>query len=87
MLASGSAQSALIVSNLAALQALLGSIAPEGSDDNSKLTPEQLKKLSKKLDEILGEDKGEGVVNQNEKGEVCLLLFTSKSTHHTRLRF
>lgn len=45
---------------------------PEGSNDNPKLTPEQLKKLSAKLDEILGEEKGEGSVNQNEKGEVCV---------------
>lgn len=58
-----------------ALHALLHSLAPGSSSDTSggKLSAEQVRKLSDKLGEILGDkaEAGDGA-KRNEKGEVCL---------------
>ena len=55
-----------------ALQALISSLAPDGSTDK-KLSDEQVEALSDRLNQFLG-DGGEGPeVRRNEKGEVrCL---------------
>lgn len=71
----------------AALQALFNSISPEdASRPGEKLSSDQVKKISEKLGELLGDqDVGELIGNQkrNEKGEVrfvaclpCDSLFT-----------
>lgn len=61
--------------DVVALHALLHSLAPGSSGDTSggKLSAEQVRKLSDKLGEILGDkaEAGDGA-KRNEKGEVCL---------------
>ena len=67
---------------MAALQALVNSLSPEifgTSKDGDKLTPEQIKQLSDKMDEIIGTD-GPSSVGQNssERGEVRPFLTPCK---------
>jgi hypothetical protein len=63
-----------------ALQALVSSLSPDilgSTQHGEKLTPEQIKKLSDKLEELVGDGgSGEFTQNQNEKGEVRLYRFT-----------
>lgn len=63
---------------LSALQALLTSLAANDAHGNrDDLTPEQVRKLSERLGEIMGEvglDTNENIGKRNEKGEVCLII-------------
>jgi hypothetical protein len=63
----------------AGLQALINSLSPEilgrENEDGDELTPEQIKKLSDKLNEIMGQPSGQ---NHNESGEVRILLDMQK---------
>lgn len=56
------------------MQALLGSLAP-GTENGSKLTTDQVKKLSEKIEELVGgvgsSDMGQ---TRNEKGEVSFSI-------------
>ena len=67
---------------MAALQALVNSLSPEifgTSKDGDKLTPEQIKQLSDKMDELMGTDGSSGVDQSNrERGEVRLFLTPCK---------
>lgn len=55
------------------MQALLASLTPDVPDaDGGKLTPDQVRALSEKLKELVGEDAADGFAQQhNARGEVC----------------
>ena len=57
---------------MTALQALLDSLAPGAeADARGKLNSNQVRKLSDKLGDLLGEDMMPDMSQRNEKGEVC----------------
>jgi hypothetical protein len=62
---------------LKAFQALINSISPDNSHPagtpNNKITPEQLRSITEKLGEIVGNNGNEGL--RNDKGEVCPYFF------------
>ena len=56
----------------------MNSLSPGAqSSDGGKLNPDQVRKISDKLGEILGEDSMPDVGKRNEKGEVRLPDITS----------
>ena len=59
-----------------ALQALLSSLGQSSSQNGSKLPADQVKKLSEKLEELMG-NVGPADLSQprNERGEVCRMHF------------
>lgn len=57
---------------LIALQALLDSLAPGAeASEGGKRNPDQVRRISDKLGELLGEDAMPDMSQRNEKGEVC----------------
>ncbi|KAI8989717.1 hypothetical protein BD414DRAFT_438892 [Trametes punicea] len=68
--AAGSTQS-MSESRAQVLQALLNSLSPGAqADEGGKLNPDQVRKISDKLGEILGEDAMPDIGRRNEKGEL-----------------
>ncbi|CDO73566.1 Glycosyltransferase Family 22 protein [Trametes cinnabarina] len=68
--AAGSAQS-MSESRAEALQALLNSLSPGAqAHEGGKLNPDQVRRISDKLGELLGEDAMPDVGRRNEKGEL-----------------
>ena len=58
-----------LIMRSAALQALISSLSPNGSEEN-KLNEEQIEALSERLDQFLGTVNEGPEVRRNEKGEV-----------------